>query len=119
MKAIYVVVVRWVSSPINPSLVDAIMSEAGDWVRITGDSWVVTSDRGPTFIRDLLLKHLSRDDHTMILPVNPHQPADGWMPPWVWQWLSDQAATLNVPSPPAPPRLPLPPIAPPGNKLPS
>lgn len=119
MKAIFVVVVRWVSSPINPALVDAVMSEAGDWVRVTGDTWIVVTDLGPTFIRDLLLKHLSTEDQSMILPINPYAPADGWMPPWVWQWLRDQTAVLHLPArTPEPTRAPLPSIPPPGNRLP-
>ncbi len=108
MKVIYAITVRWIVSPVNPPLIDAVLSQAGDWIRFNAETWLVASTTHPTEIRNLLLKHLSPQDNWLILPINPYMAADGWAPEWVWEWLRNQVAGI---APPPPPPQPLPPRA--------
>ena len=106
MKTIYVVTVRWVISPINPPLIDAVMTQVGDWIRVNAETWLLTTAETPTNIRNLLMKHLSSEDNWLVLPINPYAPADGWAPEWVWAWLRNQSAVLHLDTPTNLPQIP-------------
>ena len=99
MKTIYVVNVRWVSSPLNPPLIDAVLSQAGDWIRFNAETWFVATTQTATEVRLLLYKHLAAEDNWLVMPI--HAPTgDGWAPAWIWQWFQTHSFPPPVASTP-------------------
>jgi hypothetical protein len=107
MANLFMVTVRFVSTPLNPALIDAVVSMKADWIRFNLETWFVASNSSPTELRMLLHKHLLPEDNFLILPIDPLH-ADGWAPSWVWEWFSRHRNNLT-PLPPPPPPGPPPP----------
>lgn len=99
----FVVTVRWVYSVVNPPLIDAALSEIGEWIRFNAETWFVNSDRSPTEIRNLIIKHMSIEDNCLVVPLALYEPADGWAPPWIWEWLAKQGVAVAASRQPPPP----------------
>lgn len=101
MAKLYMVTVRFVATPLNPSLIDAVISMRGDWIRFNLETWFLSSDATSTDIRILLQKHLMTEDFFLVLPVDTAS-GDGWAPQWVWDWFTRARLQYN-PLPPSPP----------------
>lgn len=105
---IYIVTLRWIDSPINPEMIDAILAQRGDWLRWNGWTWLLASNSAPSEIRGSLMQRLSANDNIIIAEVSSTS-VDGWAPKWVWDWIidrsrSDYRAPVPLPPPPPPPQ---------------
>lgn len=88
MPRVYCLSIRWVTTPINPILMDGVVGMLGDWIRLSAFTWYVSTTKSAADIRQLLSKHLLPDDSFIISPVEVRE-LDGWAPAWIWQWLVD------------------------------
>lgn len=104
MANLYMVTVRFVSTPLNPVLIDAVVSMRGDWIRFNLETWFLATDATPIEVRLLLQKHLMVEDFFLVLPVDTAS-GDGWAPQWVWDWFTRVRNQYN-PLPANPPAQP-------------
>lgn len=63
-------------------------NKALDWARYAPNCWIVwtTSSAEEWYTR--LKPNLTDDDLMFISALDLHQPYSGWLPQWVWDWLS-------------------------------
>lgn len=64
-------------------------NQALDWVRYAPNCWIVwtTSSTEKWFAR--LKPHLTDDDHMLIATLDL-QDYNGWLPQWVWDWITKE-----------------------------
>ena len=64
-------------------------NHALDWVRYAPNCWIVwtTSSAGKWYER--LKPHLTDNDHMLIVTLNL-QEYSGWLPQWVWDWITKE-----------------------------
>lgn len=110
---LYMISLRWIDTPINPEMIEHIISRYGDWLRWNGWTWLLASRSATAEIRQALTARLQPNDSLIIAPT--FAPGmDGWAPEWVWTWARQRGDPNYVPSalPPPPPPPPPPNPAP-------
>lgn len=114
MAKFFVVVVRWVETPIHPPLVDGILGIHGDWLRFTSDTWFVFSNENAKQVSDHIQSALRPNDSVMAFEVVTPM-SWGFAPPWVWEWFSARTHVNAAPGSVEQPSyyLPQPPVQPP------
>lgn len=87
MSKIYLVAIRWVKTPMNADLIDAVLMPplAKDWLRYNGNTWFVKTDASAQEVFLAVGKVLQKDDSTFITNIGATDLA-GWAPPMVWDW---------------------------------
>jgi hypothetical protein len=93
-ESVYFVSVRWVETPIQPEMIDAALNIFGDWLRYTGDTWLVATDRRPEEIFNRVCVGLTQADSVLIIQTTPaiHH---GRAPAWVWQWIIKHSGAMG------------------------
>jgi hypothetical protein len=95
MEKIYVISIRWVTTNLSPTTIDATLTRFGDWIRFNGYCWFVETNSTAADISSAIRLHLSTDDSVIVVEVDPGVHA-GWSPPFVWDWLRKKAAKRGV-----------------------
>jgi hypothetical protein len=89
---LFLVTVRWVRTPLteeNVKKVDAIMDGVGDWLRFSGTSWIVDTDKAAVDIFNMLSRFLHSDDSHLIIKLDLKD-WSGWCPKWVDEWIKSK-----------------------------
>jgi hypothetical protein len=87
MTKLYSLNIRWVKTPISPEIVDVVLSEAGDWLRFDGWSWLVYTPRTAHDITNALRPKLSPEDGILIIACDAND-YSGFAQQWVWDWIN-------------------------------
>ena len=99
MSKIYVVTMRWIQTPQNPEMIDAVLAQHGDWIRWNGWTWFVHTQDQPSKVREAILRRLTNQDSLFIAEIN-NSGLEGWAPQWLWQWFQSRMETqYPVPTP--------------------
>ncbi|MBB4590147.1 hypothetical protein GGE50_006074 [Rhizobium leguminosarum] len=107
MSKIYLVTLRWIETPQNPEMIDALLAPFGDWIRWNGWTWFVSTGWVPSSLRAAIMARLKSNDSLIICELTPAT-LEGWAPPWVWDWFNTRwfpKPTLTPPPPPPAPTL--------------
>jgi hypothetical protein len=86
---LYSVSFRWVKTPLKNEYFEPIFGSMGDWMRFSGYSWFLHTQRTQVEIYDTLRVHMHVDDSILIIPISL-EPAIGWAPAWIWDWLNSK-----------------------------
>jgi hypothetical protein len=95
--SLFAVNITWISSVQNPPLVDAILSPLGDWIRINGCTWFISTTMPQPVLADEVRRHFREADFIIVTTIAP-VPASGWAQPWVWEWLNRNMTTQATPA---------------------
>jgi hypothetical protein len=85
----YLVVIRWVDTPLileNVTKVDSLLTPLGDWIRFSGTSWLLRTERSSREIFNALSTFLKKGDSELIIRVDPDD-YNGWAAKWVDDWI--------------------------------
>ena len=61
-----------------------------DWIRISFDHWLIWTQRPAPDWCSILKPYTSDKVHLFIVALNLND-RSGWLPPWVWEWISARA----------------------------
>lgn len=61
--------------------------QALDWLRYAPNCWIVWTSSSAEKWYARLKPHLTGNDHMLIVTLNI-QDYSGWLPQWVWDWLT-------------------------------
>jgi hypothetical protein len=89
MANLYTVHVRWVKTPVNPSLVEPALTGVGDWLRFDAWSWLIFSNATSNDISGAIRRVLHVDDSILVIKCDPFD-YNGWAAQWVWDWISQR-----------------------------
>lgn len=100
-NSLYVILIKWEVTEFNPPLIEAVISNKGEWLRISGWSWLFWTNLDSTAIRNIIRKHLDDSDSLLVLRVKVAADADidGWLPRWAWDWIYDKLKKQEVDNP--------------------
>jgi hypothetical protein len=88
-KNLFIVTIRWVHTPLNEAnikRIDDTLTQFGDWLRFSGFSWIVDTDRNADEIFRALGQFMHKDDSELIVRLDLSD-WSGWCFPWVDAWL--------------------------------
>lgn len=77
-------------------VLEPVVSQAGDWIRYSASAWIVWTDKNPDQIYNLLAPHLTTHEQVLIAYLDLPSGYQGWMPKWVWDWISGKLNPLNL-----------------------
>lgn len=89
MGKVYVVTVRWIQTPQNAEMIDAVLGQYGDWIRWNGWTWFIQTAHLPSTIRAAVLQRFTNQDSLLIAEINKSG-LEGWAPQWVWDWFNSR-----------------------------
>jgi hypothetical protein len=80
-----------------------------DWIRYSGLSWILWTDRPAPHVYALLSPHLGAEDQVLISALSFTQnDMYGSIAPWIWGWINSKSAGLITTGPEAAAALRLP-----------
>lgn len=88
-RRLYYIGVRWKEFPSTWGLVDHALDSLGDWVRINGLTWFLSSEASSKDVYDRLLHTTNLTDQILVVALDPSE-RYGWAPQWIWNWLDSQ-----------------------------
>lgn len=73
----------------NVAKIDAILGVAGDWLRFSGTTWILFSDRSRIEIGSAIRTALTPEDSDLTAAVDPDD-LYGWAPGWIEEWIIER-----------------------------
>jgi hypothetical protein len=67
--------------------IKAALGQATDWVFYAGCNWIVYSNVSISDWAIHLRSVINSEDSLFICEICNITESDGWMPPWVWEWV--------------------------------
>jgi hypothetical protein len=69
--------------------IDSVMSQFGDWIRVSPTQWFVWTDRQKALGEALSAARINPTDQFVMVAVQA-EAAGGHAPSWIWDWLNDK-----------------------------
>jgi hypothetical protein len=79
---------NWVGIPKLKELEPVIGVYAVDWIRYGAAGWIVYTYYEMQNLTAALQPLLGPNDHMLIFEIVTPAVSNGWMPKWVWDWLT-------------------------------
>ena len=76
-----------VGQPLIKELEPVFGNLAEDWIRYSGNCWIVWTSNDPNAWHAALKPHMRPDDQFLILGLK-NGIAVGWLPQWIWDWIN-------------------------------
>lgn len=67
----------------------------GDWIRYSATGWIVWTNYTPQQISSYLRQAINPEDQLLAIYLDASA-YDGWMPPWVWNWIASKQQNSSL-----------------------
>lgn len=88
---IYYIGIRWEPYPavLQVETVDRVLAPFGDWIRLNGLTWFLSTSNLSAQIYENLRVALTSAEHILVIALDPTD-RFGWAPQWIWDWIDSQ-----------------------------
>jgi len=88
-RRIFYIGLRWKEFPQDFGIVDRALDPLGDWIRVNGLTWLLSSTYSSKKIYETLLHTTNLADQILVIALDPTD-RFGWAPGWIWDWIDSQ-----------------------------
>jgi len=79
---------NFVGQPITKELEPVFTNMSLDWVRYSSHCWLAYTQNDNQAWLNALKPHIADPNSMLILEVRHPQIVQGWLPPWIWEWIN-------------------------------
>jgi hypothetical protein len=89
-KKYFQITFHFSGQPIAKELESTFTTLAEDWLRYSGNCWIIYTSKQPAELFNALKPFLKNpQDQILILELKKNQGVlHGWLQPWIWDWLN-------------------------------